>query len=135
MTGPGTLTRQVNGLRQYGKNAGRWGRFGKLAQALGLEPKTATPHTPVRRRLLDGRLVPRDHPFSSWEEIVAPGPLPTGGAKADPKHPSRKHDGPPRSVMLTPASQVSRGLPGVRRRDRRPALIAAAKASRKQARR
>lgn len=28
----------------------------------------------------------------AWQQMVAPAPLPTGGAKTNPTHPSRKHD-------------------------------------------
>lgn len=60
----------------------------------------------------------------------------TGGAKANPDHPSRKHDlEHERTVVITPSSEIQQGSPGLpRRRDRRPELIAqrkAAKAARK----
>jgi hypothetical protein len=45
-----------------------------------------------RRRLLSGQTVPASQTGLTWHELIAPGPPPTGGAKADPNHPSRKHD-------------------------------------------
>lgn len=101
------------------------------------------PHEP-RRRLLTGRTVPRAVAGRTWQDLVAPGPKAQGVARPyddgvtppEPAFtPSATHPVGPR------ASRRARGHrndpwpsttpPGLaRRRDRRPALVAAAKTAR-----
>lgn len=77
-----------------------------------------TEHEPTHRRTLSGRRVPIDQPKpESW---VHPARLATGGAKADPDHPSRKHDTDAAMVqVVTPSSSVQGYRGPVRRRVRR----------------
>jgi hypothetical protein len=113
--------------------AARYGRFSRLARKLGLPTPEAEQHTPTHRRTLDGRKVAKTTDGHNadrfWYAIVPPGPRPTGGAKADPNHPSRKHDGPARSFTWTPSGpEAGKAIPSrPRRRDRRPAMVGTAK--------
>ena len=62
-----------------------------LRRLAGRQPETITPRD-TRRRLLSGQTAPAAQTGATWQSLVAPGPAPTGGARANPHHPSRKHD-------------------------------------------
>jgi hypothetical protein len=76
-----------------------------------------------RRRLLAGKTVPVSVEGRTWQDLVAPGPRPTGGALVNPKHPSRKHDSP---LAVRPVlAKIEHAPPGSpRRRDRRRPRVA-----------
>jgi hypothetical protein len=77
----------------------------------------------LNRRTPSGRSVPQTQDRRSfWHDLIVPGPSKPGGRSADPRHPSRKHDTPRPSPVLTPAVDVPGRFVGqARRRDRRAA--------------
>lgn len=88
----------------------------------------------LKRRLPGGRTVLPSDTGRTWHDIVAPwrpaSADATGGASARPDHPSRKHDSSAvrAHVAVTPPAQTTDPR---RRRERRPALVAAAKLARR----
>ena len=87
--------------------------------------KTAVRHADhttqeLRRRTVYGRTVPIALAGMTWNALVAAPPRPTGGAAANPDHPSRKHDTSlrSRSAPVPPPPDVPSAT---RRRDRRAA--------------
>lgn len=90
--------------------------------------RPGTKHERTMRKSPSGHAVPIDHKAApGWEQLVVPGPRPTGV-----KRPFVTDAGV-QSHVLTESKDVPAPVPGApRRRDRRPGLIAAAKAARKQ---
>jgi hypothetical protein len=99
--------------------------------------KDVTPSAALYRRLLSGQTVSAAQTGTTWQDLVAPAPAPTGGARNNTKHPSRKHDGPapePVYLLTNPASSrqarraanrtAARGLVESQRQLHRDAILA-----------
>ena len=77
----------------------------------------------IRRRTVYGRTVPISLAGMTWNALIASAPKPTGGARHNPDHPSRKHDIARAEVSLTLSADVQGPVLGQsRRRDRRAVL-------------
>jgi hypothetical protein len=102
--------------------AGRWQRLERAAAKVR-DARIVSRSQERRRKTLSGRTMAGQ--TTPWR--ILPGPRVTGGSRSDRGHPSRKHDvAMPLAVIEQPAKVHDPDLP--RRRDRRPAMVAAAKA-------